>query len=1842
MNIAPRCRAARISLAVFVLFLLFTGRPALASELKVGVAREDITPAYPIRLNGFGFRRTESEGITQKIWAKALAFEDPTTGPAILIAIDGLGVPDYIHSELSQRLSRSLGLKPERLCLTATHTHTAPLLKDFTPTIFSLAIPGEHLEHVDRYTSELINAMERAALSAWKDRREATLAHSVGSVSFAVNRRTRGGPVDHDLPVLTIRDKSGALLAIYTSYACHCVTLSNNKISGDWAGYAQSAIEAAFPGAIAVTSAGCGADSNPRSGVVGDRADIAESQGREIAGEIVRLLKTPMRPVVGPLAAAATQVILPYGPVPTRPQLEANAKRQDAVGYHARFNLAKLDRGESLPQSLPYPVQTWTFGDSLAMVNLPGEVVVDYSLRLKREYDRSRLWVNGYANNAPCYIPSERVLQEGGYEGGDAMVYYDRPTKFAPGLEQRITDAVRGLIPANFLAPRGTDGTRPLKAADALRSFRTPPGTEIELVASEPRIVSPVAIDWGQDARLWVCEMYDYPQGLDNRFQPGGRIRCLRATQENGGYDHSSVFLDSIPFPTGVFAWGKGVLVCAAPDILYAEDTDHDGRADRIIRLFSGFSTENYQARVNSLSLGLDGWIYGANGLLGGAITNHLSGGTVEIRGRDFRFQLTADLSQARFEPASGLTQQGRARSDWDDWFGCDNSTLIRQFPLHDHYVRRNPSVPGPTPSVYPPDEADSNHLFPISRALERFNDLDHLNRVTSACGLGFYRDTLLGQSTAGDTFTCEPVHNLVHRLHLIQDGPLLIARRDPAERESEFLSSTDNWFRPVQVRTGPDGALWVVDMYRFLMEHPRWISPQRLSELDMRAGSDMGRLYRLKPMGKSLRRVRDLTVLSTEALIAALDTPNGTERDRVQLALFHRGVTPQASALENLAASSGLPEVRAQALSTLDFCGALRPTAILTGLADPDLRVAAVAIRLSEQLLSKSLPAGGQDPSLEALWKALEPLSLSPDKRIRFQLALSLGESKSRQAGALLGALAGSADNEAWLQSALITSAPRHAALMLKALMSGLGPDAEPAPPKRALIEKLFVTLAASEDKGGLQASLALLGRSGGPLVGWRLQVLSRLLSSPSPIQLAVESVLERDDNSAQDRGISKALATLGSLLESDSAPAEDRLAILPLLGRTASARSNDLAILHRIATSSLAPEMRQGALGRLLRMNDPRTPALLLDAWPHLTPNVRRDILESMLTRDAWSMALLSAIQSKIVPATELSGLDRQTLITSRNAELRSKALNTLPAAERKDRDFVVARYHDLPPPRSGGELQGRELFLKNCATCHRFGDIGSGVGPDLTALANREQDFWIKNILDPNAIIEPRFVAYQLELSGDRNLTGIVQSETATSLTLVQPGGTSETLLRSEIIGIRALGLSLMPEGFEQTLGPAEMTALIGFLRKNASGTTSGNNAAPQIEAGPDHSVLLLAKAARIQGASLTFEAPLQNLGMWHGVDDEARWATRIDRDGDYDVHLDYACAASSAGNQYAVSVGAQSLAGAVAPTGSDWSQYAHTNIGRLHLTRGVTQVRVRAGRISRGALLDLRAVYLVPAGVSPRWPTSKGSPSAPTPPPRDTLSLARILLDPSSTEAEKEGAATTHPHLAAAILQEITRELVPGSPEEYRRIPWIWRLALLTARRNDEGQILNMLETSIPSDGEPLRDWQAVVLGGGLINGLSQLNHWPRERLEAIIGNRSPLKLRWQRALSSAKAMADNASIPPGTRYDALRMLGLLPWSESGTQIAAYLAPGSHSELQAGALAALVDMEGSESTEQLIRLLPRLEGVQKEAALDALLRGKARTDRLRREIQAGHIPSTALGPERTERLRNLKSE
>ncbi len=419
---------------------------------QIGVAKTDITPKYPIRLSGYAVRKTESQGVAQKLWAKAIAIGSDEEGPAVLITVENTGVPAAIRDEVARRPKRKKKINPDRVALCSTHTHTAPWLVGYLPNLFAGPIPPKEQAHVERYTRELTDAIERVAVAALKGRRAAQLSWGQTKAGFAANRRTKDGPVDHDLPVLTVTDSEGKLRAILANYACHCTTLGGdtNLVCGDWAGYAQEYLQRDHPGAVALVSIGCGADANPRPR---PGLDFARQHGAEIGDSVNLLLTTQLTALHGELTCRTKRIELPFDTPPTRAEFEARANGTNYMRYHAQLNLARLDRGEPLPTKLPYMVQTWTFGDDLAMVFLAGEVVVDYSLRLKKEFDATRLWPNAYANDVPCYIPSERVLREGGYESDSSMIYYDKPARFAPGVENLIVAAVHELLPKEFLAP---------------------------------------------------------------------------------------------------------------------------------------------------------------------------------------------------------------------------------------------------------------------------------------------------------------------------------------------------------------------------------------------------------------------------------------------------------------------------------------------------------------------------------------------------------------------------------------------------------------------------------------------------------------------------------------------------------------------------------------------------------------------------------------------------------------------------------------------------------------------------------------------------------------------------------------------------------------------------------------------------------------------------------------------------------------------------------------------------------------------------------------------------------------------------------------------------------------------------------------------------------------------------------------------------------------------------------------------------------------------------------------------------------------------------------------------
>ena len=460
----------RIIVSAIAALALTCWRVEAADTVPIGVARVDLTPDYPVRLSGYGVRKTESEGVAARIWTKALAIgADSGQGPAVLVMVENCGVPARLCDEVAARLQTKIGLKRERLVICSTHNHTCPWLPEFLPLGSLEPLPADQLHRMERYTRELGEQMEKVVLAALAARQPGRLSWAQGSVGFAKNRRavkvgrspgkgaTPQGPVDHSLPLLCATDEQGKRLAIVVNYACHCTTLTDadNKIHGDWAGASQEFIEQENPGAMALVCIGCGADANPNPR---GKFEMALANGRAVADEVKRLVAAKLQPVSGSLVSGMTRFKIPFGPLPSREEFQrrvtaAKGPKPSVADIlkarNAEAMIKALDRG-ALPTHLDYSVTVWAFGDDLAMVFMEGEVVVDFALRLKRELDGRRLWVTAYTNGVPCYIVSRRVLAEGGYEPDSSMLCYGLPGPLAESVEEQVVGAVKSLVPAVF------------------------------------------------------------------------------------------------------------------------------------------------------------------------------------------------------------------------------------------------------------------------------------------------------------------------------------------------------------------------------------------------------------------------------------------------------------------------------------------------------------------------------------------------------------------------------------------------------------------------------------------------------------------------------------------------------------------------------------------------------------------------------------------------------------------------------------------------------------------------------------------------------------------------------------------------------------------------------------------------------------------------------------------------------------------------------------------------------------------------------------------------------------------------------------------------------------------------------------------------------------------------------------------------------------------------------------------------------------------------------------------------------------------------------------------------
>lgn len=1103
-------------------------------------------------------------------------------------------------------------------------------------------------------------------------------------------------------------------------------------------------------------------------------------------------------------------------------------------------------------------------------------------------------------------------------------------------------------VGASLAAPEASEEPAPAASADPLQSLRPRPGFTVDVVAQEPLVMDPVAFDWGPDGRLWVVEMADYPLGLDNQGQPGGRVRFLEDTNGDGKYDRSTLFQEGLPFPTGVMAWDDGVLVTAAPEILFLRDTDGDGRADEREVLYRGFVEGNQQHRANGFAWGLDNWIHVANGDSGGEIQSLKSGKIVGIHGHDVRIR----PDRGDVEAQSGMSQFGRHRDDWGNWFGCNNSLPVRHYALADEYLRRNPHVR--PPSVSNDIATTSNtQLFPISRVLSHFVGYqppgpDEVHRFTSACSTSVYRDDLFGEAFAHSTFTSEPVHNLVHRRNLVPSGTTFQSVRARDEQDTEFLASTDSWFRPTMVKTGPDGAVWVADMYRLVIEHPEWIDDALEQQIDLRAGHERGRIYRVYPHGATLRPVPHLASMGSLALVAALDHPNGWQRDTAQQLLLRRGDAETIAPLRELAKQGSLAVGRLHALCTLEGLGGLTVDTLTVAFADEHPGVRRHAIRLAEPFLKDS----------PDLLQRLFQLETDPDAHVRMQLAYTLGALPQPQTGPVLCRLAIADDSDPYLRTAALTSlSPSNLAAAIAELSRHEAAASEAA---REGFQQLLQLAAEMNDEEAIVLAVSMIGsaQAAQQPPGWRFETLSMLLSglgsdvtpqSPVLNRVAAEIRTYRAQAAQQAAGETTAEAI--------------RVAAIRLLGQTPGwGDESDVDLLAELLTPTSGIEVQQAAVAALGTSKSPAAPAALLEALPQLSPALQSAALEALMSRAGGPATVLEALEQDDRLGRHIGAVYRERLLKHPAESVRRRA-EALFGGYHSDRKSLIDQYKRGLEDQ-GTAAVGELVFSQQCAACHRVSNMGHEVGPDLAALKDRSTDALLTAVLDPNRAVEDKYRGYLVITMDGRILSGLIADETSTTITLKTENGKQEVILRNEIDELSSSGTSLMPDGLEKLINPRQMSHLIAYLQNLRPPAKQFEGNQPQaVTAGADEAIRLAARAGWIYGPAIQFDLPHDCVGYWESAEDFVEWLVEIPRDGTYEVSMEYSCADDCAGARYQVQAGEQALEGEVHGTGS-WETFKTVRLGRMTLKAGAQHVAMRPAEEPANYLLDLRALILKP--------------------------------------------------------------------------------------------------------------------------------------------------------------------------------------------------------------------------------------------------------------------------------------
>lgn len=985
---------------------------------------------------------------------------------------------------------------------------------------------------------------------------------------------------------------------------------------------------------------------------------------------------------------------------------------------------------------------------------------------------------------------------------------------------------------------------REVRPEDAIATFEIPDGFQIEMLASEPEISDPVAMEIDENGVMYVVEMHGYP--LDKSGT--GKVRTLHDTNGDGKMDRSVIFAENLVLPTGILRWKKGVLVTDPPNVLYLEDTDEDGKADKRDTLLTGFAMSNPQHNFNNPILGIDNWIY-----LGHepAVTTKTFQKEFGDRGGEIFYPRLADSPRlpenglgrgVRFRPdAKGLevlssyTQFGHTFDQWGRYLLVSNANPGYHEVIANRYLQRNPDL-----LISKVTQTLSDHsaeVFPITKNPQH-QLLTDLGVFTSACGLTSYQGGLFPTPYDSVAFVAEPVSNLVHADIIRDKGASFTASR--MQEKKEFLASTDSWFRPVNMYIGPDGALYVVDYYRQIIEHPEWMADDVVKSGALYNGRDMGRIYRISPKGTprlSWSGRLDLHALSDAELVEKLADKNIWWRRNAQRLLLDRHHETAIAPLKRMTAGND-PKGRLHALWALEGLGALGADDLQRALKDPEAGVTENAVRIAELHLAQ----------FPELIPALAALADHPNAKVRFQVLLTLGEIQSDAKSAdAQSADAKSADvlkaretilfkdmRDPWVQTAALTSAYGNDVLFAEALKRYQSHDEAYA----ALVQRLSTLTGARGDAAAVRSVIrkALVPAN---KLGWQAPVLRGLaeslnkktdlaaleaekslllnasLKNPNPeIRQASMQLLRKIGLPAGPK-TQAAIKTAILTASNKGATTEKRVEAIQFLSFRNPAEYSDM-LQKRVVPSEPRP-VQIAALKTLSAIPDETVCRLLLDRWSSLTRDVRESAIGFFLSGPKRITLLLDGLEQGKIDQASLGWPRSVSLMANQNETLRNRARQLLTQKE-SQRHVVIQSYQPVMTL-SGDPQAGKRVFEQQCAVCHQIGGAGGvAFGPDLGTIRNRRPESIMADILDPNFSIADGYDLWQIELGSGESAQGLISSETPSALTLSNYGGQKKVIARKDIKSLKTLGMSSMPVGLEASIDKQQMADLLAFI-KNA---------------------------------------------------------------------------------------------------------------------------------------------------------------------------------------------------------------------------------------------------------------------------------------------------------------------------------------------------------------------------------------------------------------------------------------